>query len=520
MDNTAFGRKIAELRKAHGYSQEQLATLLGVKNKSISKYENGKATPRRSVCDKMSGVLGFDFDLLINDELPPEEAEALVNAQREKLWEKAEARMKEIYGEDPPLIITNRFILEKNTMRHSDAVILFDILGKIRKMAREKQAHFEAAGVHCLTAWLLGASRVNPSEPHRYCERCRRTEFHPEAESGWDLPVKICECGARMTNDGQGIPPESYLLGEKVPYQTIRCSTDESFMREAEEIILRYGEQFFAMERYHTEAEDTFETEPESGLPVMDPKTGKKIPVCRPAFSALLFRPKKKEKIRRPDKIPDIQEILYRNGTFGAPAVTLLGGNYGPYDSRKPSAFPADPEDLTKGEVLDRAMRDWWAYLPGFLETRTEMKIPDIEPYMSGLTFGRFIRILCAVHCVYMTKGPEELAEMTGFTDWTEMPASHADLWKLINRCTQYPGYMNGAASQILQKITSGKYLQGITPGDQRMFREMNLPEWFGTYTRNIFALSSRSQCLDLGIRLLENARLKLKEEQERKRRY
>ena len=117
-------------------------------------------------------------------------------------------------------------------------------------------------------------------------------------------------------------------------------------------------------------------------------------------------------------------------------------------------------------------------------------------------------------------KASEELAEKTGFADWTEMPASYAVLWTLISRCARYPGYMNGAASLILQKITTGKYLQGLTPGDQKMFREMNLPEWFETYAQNIFALSSRGECVSLGIRLLEDARLKLREEQERKRRY
>ena len=368
MDNTAFGRKVAELRKAQGYSQEQLAALIGVKNKSISKYENGKATPRRSVCDKMSGVLGFDFDLMINDNLPPDEAEALVSAQREKLWAKAEARMKDIYGEDPPLTITNRFILERNAMRHSDSVIFFDILSLIYKKALEKQARFEAEGAQCFTAWLLGATRINPVEPHRYCEKCRRTEFHPEVESGWDLPVKVCECGNRMANDGQGIPPESYVLGESGPYETIRCRTDESFMKQAEDIILGYGEQFFAMERYHVSAEDTFETDPETGKEVTDPETGKKIPVSRLAMSVLLFRPKKKAKVRKPDKVPDIQEVLYQKGSFGVPAVMLLGGAYGPYYPQKPSVFRAGPEDLTRKEVLERALRDWWAYLPGYLE--------------------------------------------------------------------------------------------------------------------------------------------------------
>ena len=43
-DYEMFSMDFEEFLWAKGYSQEQLATLIGVKNKSISKYENGKAT--------------------------------------------------------------------------------------------------------------------------------------------------------------------------------------------------------------------------------------------------------------------------------------------------------------------------------------------------------------------------------------------------------------------------------------------------------------------------------------------
>ena len=43
-------------------------------------------------------------------------------------------------------------------------------------------AGFDAPGAECFTGWLLGATRTNPLEPHRYCEKCHRVEFHPEAQ--------------------------------------------------------------------------------------------------------------------------------------------------------------------------------------------------------------------------------------------------------------------------------------------------------------------------------------------------
>lgn len=521
MDKLEIGQKIRELRTARGYSQYQLGSLVGLSDKAVSKWETGKALPERSVCSKLSGLLGFDFELMINDNLTPDEAEALVNAQREALWKKAEKRMKEIYGEDPPLAISNRFILERNMMRHSDSIILYDVLGELCRRARERQARFEAFGTSSFTAWLLGATRLNPAEPHRYCKKCRRIEFHPEVLSGWDLLPEICECGTRMTNDGQGIPAEMCILGEHSPYEFIRCNLDEEFMKEAEEIILTYGERFFAMEQYRQKGEETFETDPETGLPVTDPVTGKKIPIRSLPICVLLFRSKKKPTARKPDKVPNIAEVLYQNGSLGAPAIVLLGGFHEPYYPGRPTVFPAGPEELTRPEVLERALRNWWAYLPSFMETHSRMdKVPDPEPYIRSLSFGKFVSMLCAAHCTYMGSGPEELAEKTGFADWTELPYSHADLWKMICRHTAYPGYMSGAAGEILNRITRGKYLQSITPGDRKTFRELNLPEWFETYAGSIFNLASRSECSELAIHLLEDARQKIREEQEHKRRY
>lgn len=520
MDKLTVGQKIRELREHNELSQYQLGKLVGLKGgKGVSKWETGKAIPERTVIDKLSGILGFDFDTMINDNLTPDEAEAYVSAQREKLWDEADRRMKEIYGEEPPLAITNRFILEKNSMRHSNAIILLDALGKVQSLAREKRKYFSIRGAECFTGWLLGATRVNPLEPHRYCPKCHRVEFHPEVRSGWDLPAGICECGYRMTNDGQDIPAEIGIVSEKSPYEFYWCNTDKEFLPEAEKAILNYGEQFFTMERYHEDAEETFITDPETGAEVTDPETGKKIPLWYVPQSALMFRPKKKAKVRKPEKISGPTELTNWGRHAGEPTIFLMGGFNGTDSIHRLPVFPAAPEELTQPEILERGLRDWWESLPDFLKERTDTKIPDPEPHLPGLTFGKFVSMLCAMHCVYTVSGPEELAEKAGFSDWTELPYSHADLWKMICSRTTHPGIMSGTAAVILDKISTGKYLNGPTPADRKMFREMNLPEWFEIYAASIFALASRSECVNLAIRQLEGTRLKIREEKERSRR-
>lgn len=517
MENPRFGQKVAELRNAKGYSQYQLAMLTGVTFQAVSKWETKGTVPRRTTCEKLSSLLGYDFDIIINEDLPPDEADKLIGDQKKLLWAKAETRMKELYGEEPPLQVENRFILERNMLHRGKSIILFDILAEIRKAAKKKPARFDASGCECFVSWLLGATDVNPLEPHLRCPKCRRMEFHPEVQSGWDLKGKTCECGGRMEPDGQDIPVETCLLGEGDLYENFRCSVDTDFLDEAERIILTCGEQFFTMEKYREEAAEEYETEPESGKPVIDPETGKKIRIQHLPMSALMFRPKKKARIRKPEKISGPSELINWGRRTGQPVIVLMGGCYEPSYLLKPSPFTGSPEELVRQGVMERALKDYWKYHSAVMEQYSDLQFPDLTSRPDRLTFSTFVTLLCSVNNLYMGSGPEELAEKTGHSDLTELPLSMEDLWKLICRSTAYPGYMSGAAGEILRKTRMGHYLSspyqaGIQPRDRKLFREMNLPEWFEIYVSDLMSLCYRAPYISLGILLLEDARRKIRE--------
>ena len=512
-----FGNRLAELRRAKGYSQFQLAKMMNVTDKAVSKWETGMAKPRATACTKLASLLGVDVDQLMdNDTLTQDEADRLLSKQRSRLWKKAEARMKELYGEEPPLRIMNRFIVERNALHRSSAVIMFDILAQVIHAARESRAGFDSAGAKCFVSWLLGATEVNPLEPHLYCPKCHRVEFHPEAASGWDLPARVCECGARMVPDGQDIPVEACILAGGNPYEFFQCEIDESFMPEAERIILTYGEQFFIMERFHVDGSEDYERGPE-GQVVLDPETGKPIPVRYLPFTSLMFRAKKKARIRKPEKITGPNELINWGRRSGQPTMALLGGFYGPRYLSRPSPFISTPDELVRQDVMELALKEYWQYKQAEAEAITDLKLPDLTPYLNRLNFGTFMSLICSVNNLYLTSGPEELAKKAGFEDFTQMPLSMEDLWKVISRSTAYPGYMSGAAGEILYSTGAGKYLcteyqQGIGPRERRLFREMSLPEWFETYASNIMDLCFRSIYTELGIRLLEDARRKIRD--------
>ena len=59
MHDYKFGECIFNLRTKEGLSQAQLAKKLGVSDKAISKWENGKAKPRVEMLKKLSNVLNI-----------------------------------------------------------------------------------------------------------------------------------------------------------------------------------------------------------------------------------------------------------------------------------------------------------------------------------------------------------------------------------------------------------------------------------------------------------------------------
>ena len=63
------GNLISKLREEKGLSQSELGSLLGVTNKAVSRWENGRGYPDTSLLLKLSDVLGITVDELLKGEL-------------------------------------------------------------------------------------------------------------------------------------------------------------------------------------------------------------------------------------------------------------------------------------------------------------------------------------------------------------------------------------------------------------------------------------------------------------------
>ena len=68
MNQTTIGKYIARKRKEQNLTQEQLAQQLGVSNKTISKWENGKCMPDYSIIQRLCDAIHVTLPELMDGE--------------------------------------------------------------------------------------------------------------------------------------------------------------------------------------------------------------------------------------------------------------------------------------------------------------------------------------------------------------------------------------------------------------------------------------------------------------------
>ena len=66
MELTQIGKFIAELRKEHGFTQEQLGDKVGVTNKTVSRWETGTYLPPVDVLLTMSELFGVSINEILS----------------------------------------------------------------------------------------------------------------------------------------------------------------------------------------------------------------------------------------------------------------------------------------------------------------------------------------------------------------------------------------------------------------------------------------------------------------------
>lgn len=65
-----FGKKLSELRRQNGISQEKLAEMVGVSRQAVTKWENGKSNPDTENLIRLAEIFGISLDELCLGEIP------------------------------------------------------------------------------------------------------------------------------------------------------------------------------------------------------------------------------------------------------------------------------------------------------------------------------------------------------------------------------------------------------------------------------------------------------------------
>ncbi|MDF2593740.1 MAG: putative transcriptional regulator [Clostridia bacterium] len=71
MDCAKVGGLILQLRKEQGLTQKEIAVVLNISNKTVSKWERGLGCPDVSLLPELSKVLGADIQKVLEGELDP-----------------------------------------------------------------------------------------------------------------------------------------------------------------------------------------------------------------------------------------------------------------------------------------------------------------------------------------------------------------------------------------------------------------------------------------------------------------
>ena len=66
MQNTSMGETISTLRKEKGMTQKELADMLGITDKAVSKWERNVAYPDTATISALAEILGISVEQLMN----------------------------------------------------------------------------------------------------------------------------------------------------------------------------------------------------------------------------------------------------------------------------------------------------------------------------------------------------------------------------------------------------------------------------------------------------------------------
>lgn len=131
MRNYDLGNRIYELRKGKGLSQKELGEMVGVTNKSVSKWENGTAIPKTDTLVKLASIFEISPQELLQGKTENKFTLSQLSSQTNEMFlqEELDRRDKEVLK--AKLVRDKRYLIIISSLFVSIFLIfcLFNILG-------------------------------------------------------------------------------------------------------------------------------------------------------------------------------------------------------------------------------------------------------------------------------------------------------------------------------------------------------------------------------------------------------
>ena len=186
------------------------------------------------------------FELLPKELFPPSIPHAAEDLEK-MVWD----RTHELYGDEPPALVTDRVKEELDAIlgRHYEVIYM-----SAQKLVQNSLEHGYLVGSRgsvgsSIVAYMSGITEVNSLPPHYRCPKCKYSDFEnvytetgEKYGCGADMPDRVCPvCGEKLTKDGFDIPFETFLGfgGDKVP------DIDLNFSGEYQANAHKYTEELF-----------------------------------------------------------------------------------------------------------------------------------------------------------------------------------------------------------------------------------------------------------------------------------
>lgn len=463
MNHYDFGNYLTEKRKSIGYSQFQFGKLLGVSGKAVSKWETGASVPKLETLTKIASLTGTDLgDLVSMREVGDFEITKIRRSKKAAFWNREENRLAEIYGDDVPLSILDRYYTEKELTAFTDSPLILDALGKVREMVTKKHG-LMTNGLDTnasFIAWLAGATNINPLPPHQICPHCRKLVFLDEVCDAWDAGPKKCTCGTMMVNDGHKLPFDACRLTLSMDKSVFGIRLPQSLIDKACEVVFSELNEIFSM---------------------------KKLIFPDGSIEILLYqRTSKAKRSETWEMVPSISKKEYVGGANRFSTILFYASSMGNNLMEKLALVPTVP-DITEmlHEVdLDAIARRFLKHSAFFSGVRKRGKY----------YFSDVLKILLADNSTFSSETLKDLVRQTGVKTWKMLPLSREDVWDII---AEKMG-ANGVTSVIPEYMMRGGYIcRNPRELEQTLFRSLSMPKWFWNYLGQCKYLSSKSSAID-----------------------